>query len=97
MSRQRGLDIINVSNSSGKIGRAEFISHAEYMHRLTGIDPYQDLPGCEVQMHRRLDQDIILGINFETPARVFKDGTYDSQKDEQGRTVARFGVGGTTY
>lgn len=97
MSRRRGLDIINVNNSSGQIGRAEFISNAEYMQKLTGIDPYEDLPACEAQMHRQLDQDIVLGINFDTPERTFKDRTQFSKKDEQGRTVTQFGVAGTVF
>ena len=97
MSRKRGLDIINVNNSSGIVGRAEFVGHAEYMQKITGIDPYDDLPGCEAQMHRYLDQDIILGINFKTPDKVFTDGAQISRRDQEGRTVARFGVDGTTY
>jgi len=97
MSRKTGLDIININNASGRIGRMEFISHPEYMHKLTGIDPYEDLPGCEAEMYRRLDQDIILGINFKTPPKVFKDNEQFSIKDEKGQTVSHFGVGGTTF
>ena len=97
MSKKRGLDIINVNNGSNTVGRVELISHAEYMHRLTGIDPYDDLPACEAQMHRCLDQDIILGLNFQTPDRMFKNNAQFSKKDEEGRTITHFGVDGTTY
>ena len=75
----------------------EFINHPQFMHQLTGIDPFDDLPACEAQMYHKLDMDLILGINFITPPRIFKDSTQITSKNENGETVSQWGATGTTF
>jgi hypothetical protein len=97
MSKKTGLDLININNHSGRIARMELINHPRFMLELTGLDPFDDLPACEAEMYRRLDQDLMLGINFLTPPKVFRNENQITTKNEEGETISQWGVYGTTF
>ena len=58
MSYQRALAAVNLRETD-LIPQIEYLAHAEFVHKISGIDPFERPAEAEAETYRRLDLDLV--------------------------------------